>query len=137
MDTDNELLALNAGAYNIYFFNSSGFWFTDAIGGDCTWSASCDYACEIYNYDSRFMDYLGTWTITAKRGFDDVDVEVTAWGGNAIDAAGVFPCILYMDSTTGYYVGLDKLDPDSTEGGCISYFYTEYEDGTPDWTTFD
>jgi hypothetical protein len=83
------------------------------------------------------MDYLGTWTITTKRGFDDVEVEVTAWAGNAIDAAGVFPSLVYMDATTNHYVGLDKLDPDSTEGGCISYFYTEFVDGTPDFSDFD
>jgi hypothetical protein len=43
MDTDTELLALNAGAYNVYFFNSSGFWLTDAMGGDCTWIEACDF----------------------------------------------------------------------------------------------
>jgi len=101
------------------------------------WITTCDFACEIYNYDSRFMDYLGTWTITAKRGFDTLEeVTVTAWAGNAIDAAGVFPCVMYMDATTNVFVGLDKLEPDVTANGGSSYFYTEVEEGTPDFTNY-
>jgi hypothetical protein len=138
MDTDLELLALNAGSYSIYYFNSTGYWSTGSgVSNVCSWVSTCDFACEVYNYDSRFMDYLGTWTITAKRGFDTLEeVTVTAWAGNAIDAAGVFPSIAYLDATTGYFVGLDKLDPDVSEDGGISYFYTEFTEGV-DFSSFD
>ncbi|CAF4294278.1 unnamed protein product, partial [Adineta steineri] len=37
-------------------------------------------------------------------------VAVKAWIGNAIDAAGVFPIVMYTDNATGHYLGLDKLD---------------------------
>jgi len=62
MYTSKKLLALSVGTGYSYFFNTSGYYYYD--GDDCSWMTGCDFECEIYNYDSRFLDYLGIWTIT-------------------------------------------------------------------------
>jgi len=65
-----KLLALNAGPAT-FFFNSSGYFFYD--GTSCNWLTFCDFECEVYNYDSRFLDFVGVWTITSKRGIDSIN----------------------------------------------------------------
>ncbi len=53
------------------------------------------------NYDSRFLDFAGEWTVTRKTGVADTAPRaVTAWLGHAIDAAGTFPVIMYLDKAT-------------------------------------
>lgn len=128
-----KLLALNAGPAT-FFFNSSGYFFYD--GTSCNWLTFCDFECEVYNYDSRFLDFVGVWTITSKRGIDSINQKVNVWVGNAIDAAGVFPIYLYMDYTTLYYAGLDKLDPKTQTGGCASYYYPTIVVEDPDYSAF-
>lgn len=87
------------------------------------------------------MDFVGVWTITGKRGFESVNMKVNTWIGNAIDAAGVFPSVMYtlVDDSLDYdlYAGLDKLDPKSTLDGGMSYFYDNLTMETPDFSTFD
>lgn len=134
MDSSSELLALNAWT-TVFFFNASGFFYAD--GTTCTWNTHCDFQCEVYNYDTRFLDFLGTWTVTVKRGETSSNLKVNAWGGNAIDAAGVFPVIMYMDYETGVYVGLDKLDPKSSEDSGTSYWYPDFVQGVPDFYQFE
>jgi hypothetical protein len=100
MNSDYKLLALDAGP-NVYFFNETGFWFYD--GSNCSWLTYCGFDCEIYNYDTRFLDYAGTWTVTYKYGAsnnNNTHRKVDAWIGNCIDAAGVFPVIMYWDYDT-------------------------------------
>jgi hypothetical protein len=87
------------------------------------------------------LDYVGVWTVTGKRGFDSVNIQVNAWIGNAIDAAGVFPVVVFslLDDSVDYdiYVGLDKLDPIPTIDGGAAYFYPYLVLETPDFNTFE
>ncbi|CAF1164208.1 unnamed protein product [Didymodactylos carnosus] len=126
MDDANQLLIVSAGNTS-YYFNGTGFFMYDAGSKTCTWSATCDYQCEVYNYDSRFLDYVGEWVITKKWGIARMKpVAVKVWIGNAIDAAGIFPIIMYTDKKTGDYLGLDKLDPiPSPKMGAV-YWYTKH-----------
>jgi hypothetical protein len=138
MNTDKELLALNAGSYNIFWFNSSGYLYYDASSGTgkCSFLTICDFNCEVYNYDSRFMDYVGTWKILSKNGTTpDSTKDYTIWVGNAIDAAGVFPSVMFVDSKK-YFAGLDKLDPKPTKSGSIAYFYPTIRAVEPNFTAF-
>ncbi|CAF4608306.1 unnamed protein product, partial [Rotaria magnacalcarata] len=67
MDDSNQLLIVTAGT-SYYYFNATGFFFYDSSSKTCTWSKTCNYQCEVYNYDSRFLDYAGEWIITNKWG---------------------------------------------------------------------
>ncbi|CAF1219902.1 unnamed protein product [Rotaria sp. Silwood1] len=131
MDDPNQLLIITAGT-TYYYFNATGFFLYDSDSKICTWSATCNYVCEAYNYDSRFLDYAGEWIITNKWGIETMEpINAKIWIGNAIDAAGVFPIVMYTDKTTGHYLGLDKLDsiPSSKMGA--TYWYTEHGDTIP------
>jgi hypothetical protein len=109
-DVSNQLLIYIIGP-NYFYFNRTGYFTEHFNFNQCTWSAACNYQCEIYNYNSRFLDYAGQWIITKKWGIGDVQsIAVQAWIENAINAAGVSPIILYLDMKTGHYIGLDKLD---------------------------
>lgn len=111
VDDPNQLQILTANTF-YYYFNGSGFFMYDSASNSCIWLSVCNYQCEVYNYDSRFLDYAGEWIITKKWGVAEMEpVAVGAWIGNALDAAGIFPIILYLDKKTGHYIGLDKLDP--------------------------
>ncbi|CAF3028946.1 unnamed protein product [Rotaria sp. Silwood2] len=126
MDDPNQLLIVTAGT-NYYYFNATGFFFYDSSTKTCTWSATCNYVCEVYNYNSRFLDYAGEWMITNKWGIEDMTPQHTeVWIGNAIDAAGVFPIIMYTDKATGHYLGLDKLDPIPAPKMGATYWYTDH-----------
>ncbi|CAF0942337.1 unnamed protein product [Adineta ricciae] len=128
MDDVNQILICTAGT-TYYYFNSTGFFIYDYSSNTCTWSPACNYQCEVYNYNSRFLDYAGEWVITKKWGVGDVKpVAAQAWIGNAIDAAGIFPVILYTDNATGHYIGLDKLDPIPMSNMGASYWYTAHDD---------
>ncbi|CAF1166658.1 unnamed protein product [Adineta steineri] len=110
MDDIKQLLIITLGT-TYYYFNASGFFIYQYDTNACTWMPSCNYQCEAYNYNSRFLDYSGIWIITNKWGIASTKpVAVKAWIGNAIDAAGVFPIVMYTDNATGHYLGLDKLD---------------------------
>ncbi len=130
VDSNYKLLALNAGPM-AFFFNDTGFWYYD--GSSCTWNTHCDFECEVYNYDTRFLDYAGTWTVTYKSGATNTTRKVEAWIGNAIDAAGIFPAIMYMDYVSKAYMGLDKLDPISSESSGTTYWYPDIVVETPNW----
>ncbi|CAF1178241.1 unnamed protein product [Didymodactylos carnosus] len=131
MDDVNQLLIVSAGSTSFYF-NGTGFFMYDTNSKTCTWSASCDYQCEAYNYDSRFLDYAGEWVITNKWGIDKMEpVTVKVWIGNAIDAAGIFPIIMYTDKKTGDYLGLDKLDPIPIANMGATYWYTTHGETIP------
>ncbi|CAF1516798.1 unnamed protein product [Rotaria sordida] len=66
----------------------------------------------VYNYNSQFLDYGGEWIIITKWRITDMTPQHTeVWIGNAIDAAGIFLIIMYIDKSTDHYLGLDKLDP--------------------------
>jgi hypothetical protein len=127
MDDPNQLLIVTIDSILYYYFNGTGFFGYDANSKTCTWSSACDYRCEVYNYNSRFLDYSGEWVITKKWGVNQMQpVTVDAWIGNAFDAAGIFPIIMYTEKTNGYYLGLDKLDPIPTPAMGVSYWYTQY-----------
>ncbi|CAF1448725.1 unnamed protein product, partial [Didymodactylos carnosus] len=126
MDDPNQLLIVTAGT-NYYYFNGTGFFMYDSDSKTCTWLASCNYRCEVYNYDSRFLDYAGEWVVTKKWGITEMEpIAVEAWIGNAIDAAGIFPIIMYTDKKTGDYLGLDKLDPIPSPKMGATYWYTQH-----------
>lgn len=126
MDDLNQLLIVTAGS-NYYYFNRTGFFLYDSESKNCIWSPVCDYRCEVYNYNSRFLDYAGEWTITQKWGVNMTEPKVTdIWIGNAIDAAGIFPVIMYTDKVTGHYLGLDKLDPVPAAQMGATYWYGEH-----------
>ncbi|CAF0965776.1 unnamed protein product [Rotaria sordida] len=126
MDDLNKLLIVTAGT-DYYYFNATGFFMYDSVTKTCTWSESCDYICEVYNYNSRFLDFGGEWIITKKWGIKDMQpLAVEAWIGNAIDAAGIFPVILYTDKKTGHYLGLDKLDSMPMPKMGATYWYTDH-----------
>jgi hypothetical protein len=131
MDDPNQLLIVTAGVY-YYYFNQSGFFMYDSSIRTCTWSSSCNYQCEVYNYNSRFLDYAGEWIIIKKWGINRMQpLAVDAWIGNAIDAAGIFPIIMYTDKITGHYLGLDKLDPTPSAEMGATYWYTEHGNTIP------
>ncbi|CAB9525552.1 expressed unknown protein [Seminavis robusta] len=138
-DDARQLLYLTAGAANGFWFNDSGFFLADytADPPTCTWLDNCNFACEVYNYDSRFFDFIGLWNITGKYGMEDFgDPQlVRVYLGNAIDAAGIFPCLMYVSIEEGYYIGLDKLD---TTPGTLgsSFWYSTTVDGEPDYTEY-
>jgi len=135
-DDDRQLLYLTAGDANGFWFNESGFLLADYGSGSCVWSPICNYACEVYNYNSRFLDFIGIWTITAKVGYAEFEPkEVKVFLGNAIDAAGIFPCLMYVPIEEGYYLGLDKLD---TKPGALgsSFWYADTVDGAPDYSQY-
>lgn len=126
MDDLNRLLIVTAGS-NYYYFNGTGFFLYDSSARTCVWSTSCDYVCEVYNYNSRFLDYSGEWIITEKWGITKQKPTTTKiWIGNAIDAAGIFPVIMYTDKQTGHYLGLDKLDPIPAANMGATYWYSEH-----------
>lgn len=139
-----------AGGLSDYYFNESGFFLhttpLPGTGGQasCQWVPSCGYVCEVYNYDDRFMDYLGTWDVSWKRDVDEYNVSHTravhAYAGNAIDAAGVFPVIAYMTAggAASYYCGLDKVTPNITQNPDYAYYwYTGVNATPPDPALFD
>lgn len=131
MDDSEQLLIVTAGT-QYFYFNRTGYFFFDATKNNCTWSSACNYQCEVYNYNSRFLDYAGQWLITKKWGLESMKpVLVDAWIGNAIDAAGIFPVILYTDQQTGHYLGLDKLDPTPRTRMGATYWYQEHGNTTP------
>ena len=134
MDDDRKLLVIEP-LPAVFWFNNSGFFMSDS-SSQCVWDPLCNYECEVYNYDSRFLDYIGTWTITGKLGFNSTQSRlVNAFLGNAIDAAGVFPCIMYMDVATGAYVGLDKFDTTpATAPTAAFYWYLQVVMTPPDFT---
>ncbi|CAF4891952.1 unnamed protein product [Rotaria sp. Silwood1] len=128
MDDSNQLLIVTAGT-NYYYFNATGFFFYDSTEKTCTWSNSCNYVCEVYNYNSRFLDFGGEWIITKKWGIQNMQPRtVETWIGHAIDAAGIFPIIMYTDKKTGHYLGLDKLDPEPMQKMGATYWYTDHGD---------
>jgi len=135
-DDERQLLHLTAGpaqAQQGFWFNQSGFYLADYAAGSCSWFDFCNFACEVYNYDSRFLDYIGTWNITGKFGMESFEpLEVKVYLGNAIDAAGVFPVLMYISIDEGYYLGLDKLDTTIGTGGS-SFWYTETKGGAPNF----
>ena len=126
MDDARKLLVIEPYP-SPFWFNASGA-LLFAGPDTCIFYRGCDYVCEVYNYDSRFMDYVGLMTFTAKLGSAGSGRAVTpprtahVWLGNAIDAAGVFPCLMYMDAATGFYLGLDRvgLQPGASTG---TYWY--------------
>ncbi|CAF1159990.1 unnamed protein product [Adineta steineri] len=123
MDDIRQLLIITLGT-TYYYFNASGFFIYQYDTNACTWMPSCNYQCEAYNYNSRFLDYSGVWIITNKWGIASTKpVAVKAWIGNAIDAAGVFPIVMYTDNATGHYLGLDKLDTTIGTKMGASYWY--------------
>ncbi len=131
MDDPNQLLIITAGL-TYFYFNGTGFFMYDGSSETCIWLSACNYQCEVYNYDSRFLDYAGEWVITNKWGFSQIEsVVVEAWIGNAIDAAGIFPVILYTDKETGHYLGLDKLDTIVSRTMGATYWYTIHGDTIP------
>jgi hypothetical protein len=92
-------MVLNSGPASIEFFNASGFYNYD--GSSCTWLNYCGYNCEDKNYDSRFLDFAGVWTIIGKRGFSSVNLQVNAWIGNAFDALGPNPVVKFTLVSNG------------------------------------
>lgn len=123
MDDSNQLLIVTGSTF-YYYFNASGFFYYDTLTNQCIWLNSCNYQCEVYNYNSRFLDYVGEWIITYKWGVGAVNyLLVDAWIGNAIDAAGIFPIIMFTDKKTGDYLGLDKLDTVGSSTMGASYWY--------------
>ncbi|CAF1218422.1 unnamed protein product [Adineta steineri] len=123
LDDPNQLLIVTAGNY-YYYFNASGFFQYDYNSNKCVWNPNCNYTCEVYNYDSRYLDYAGEWVITKKWGIDNIEpTVVNAWIGLAIDAAGVFPVILYTHNQTNHYVGFDKLDTTPGNKKSATYWY--------------
>lgn len=131
-----------------FYFNGSGFFLHSYMSPDgsadtCSWFPFCDYECEVYNYDARFFDDLGTFNVTWKLNqeqFDTADysknstLQIRAYMGNAIDAAGIFPCLIYTNTDQNAYHGLDKIgSADATKQPDYSYFwYSRYELGPPD-----
>ncbi|CAF3357065.1 unnamed protein product [Rotaria socialis] len=131
MDDSSQLLIVTAGT-NYYYFNATGFFFYDSSSKTCTWSKTCNYQCEVYNYDSRFLDYAGEWVIMNKWGNPQMKpISTQVWIGNAIDAAGIFPIVMYTDKATGHYLGLDKLDPIPAPKMGATYWYTEHGNTIP------
>lgn len=130
-----------------YYFNASGFFLhTTPFAGtggksSCSWLSFCAYECEVYNYDSRFLDYIGTWRVSWKRDIGKYNTSATrtvrAYAGNAIDAAGVFPVIAYISVEDGGYAGLDKITPAVTDNPDYAYYwYTVIEPAAPDPAIF-
>lgn len=131
MDDPNQLLIVTAGAY-YYYFNRTGFFLYDSTINQCQWFNSCNYQCEVYNYNSRFLDYAGQWLVTHKWGVETMKpTMVDAWIGNAIDAAGIFPVVMYTDKATGHYLGLDKLDAIPSPRMGATYWYIQHGNTTP------
>jgi len=134
MDDPNQLLILDAVTQH-WYFNRTGYFFYDSSKNSCQWISTCTYHCEAYNYNSRFLDYAGEWNITNKWGIGSANysdlatpVLVYAYIGNAIDAAGIFPVIAYIEKTTGAYMGMEKVDTvGSTTMGSF-YWYTRVGD---------
>ncbi|CAF1648425.1 unnamed protein product [Adineta ricciae] len=128
MDDINQLLIVTAGT-TYYYFNASGFYQYNYGSNTCTWLSACNYRCEAYNYNSRFLDYAGEWIVTKKWGIQNMQpVAVQAWIGTAIDAAGIFPIIMYVDNATGHYIGLDKLDAKPAAKIGALYWYIAHDD---------
>lgn len=155
-DDERQLLAgitspsVNGGLQDLYF-NRSGFFLhsydnVDGANDTCQWFDFCDYQCEVYNYDSRFYDDLGTWRITWKIGQDLFDeqysiespTQVRAYMGNAIDAVGVFPAVIYTNVDQTAYLGLDKIGSSDVtkQPGYAYYWYTNYTVSAPDVEDF-
>ncbi|CAF0884634.1 unnamed protein product [Rotaria sordida] len=131
MDDSNKLLILTAGT-SYYYFNATGFFIYDSSENTCKWFSSCNYICEAYNYNSRFLDFGGEWIITEKWGVNNMEpLTVETWIGHAIDATGVFPIIMYTDKQSGHYLGLDKLDTVLMENMGTTYWYTIHGNTTP------
>ena len=137
-DDGRQLLHLTAGQAQGFWFNESGFYLADYQDQTCVWFSNCNFACEVYNYDSRFMDFIGIWNVTGKHGaMDDKFAPVLAnvYLGNAIDAAGVFPCLMYISAESGFYLGLDKLDTTVGTGGS-SFWYSRTVSVPPDFLDY-
>ena len=131
-----QLVALDAGSYAL-FFNSSGFYLSLGSYHWCGWMDYADFDLFYNAYDSRFLDYLGTWTIIAKRGFTEVpNAKLTAWAGTTMDPSAVFPSISYLWET-GIYAGLDEIEPTAMIDGGESYFYPTLTTGRPNFSLFE
>ena len=134
-NTKKKLVALDANTYS-FFFNSTGFFLS--VGSWCGWMDYANFDTFEGGYDNRFIDYLGTWTILAKRGFAEVpNDQVTAWAGNVMDPSGVFPNIMYMWKKSGIYAGVDVLSSNLMIDGGGSYFYPTIDKGKPDFSEFE
>ena len=132
MDDARKLLVIEPYPSQ-YWFNGTGFFVTEGAGtgAQCGWMNACNYRCEVYNYDSRFLDHIGTFAVTSKNAINNGSAfpsprQIDVFVGNAIDAAGVFPCVMYMDAVTGVYLGLDKLElrPDACPNTAFYWYDT-------------
>ncbi|CAF4381850.1 unnamed protein product, partial [Rotaria sp. Silwood2] len=131
MDDSNKLHIAAIGTIH-YYFNTTGSFIYDSTTKTCTWSKSCNYACEVYDYNSRFLDFGGEWIITKKWGIEDMQPQaVETWIGHTIGAAGVFPIIMYTDKKTGHFLGVDKLDAAPTLKTGATFFFTDHGNTTP------
>lgn len=153
-DDPNQLLRMGPmpatarTAQNLYY-NVSGLYIattgtgvTGDIEPQCSsFNTLCDYHCEVYGYNSRFMDYVGTWDLSWKKDFDGLysatsTNRVHAFMGNAFDMVGVYPCLMYMTEDMLGYVGLDKVD--LTPGrGYTYFFYPTVTLGPPESSVFE
>jgi len=63
---------------------------------------------------------------------------VRAYFGNAIDAAGIFPSLIYSNVDQTTYLGLDRIGSAVVEKqpGYAYYWYTDYDIGPPDVSVF-
>eukprot|EP00667_Euglena_gracilis_P007726 EG_transcript_7815 len=123
-DDANELLVVTAGTTR-YFFNSAGHYLSQA--GTCSAHTNKNYAGEMYTYDSRFLDFVGTVTVTSHFGYPSFQpVRVSLWVGLAFDSAKIDPVILYIDKSTGFYRGMDAFDivKPPTQAYGASYWYS-------------
>jgi hypothetical protein len=131
MDDNRKLLIIEPYP-EMFWFNATGCFV--AAGGQCTYLdiGAFTYSLEVYNYDSRFLDYVETVSLSwkfASGGRSVIGKSVDVWMGNSIDAAGPFPCLMYTDTVTGYYVGLDRITPFPGQP-TGSYWYNDVTGGT-------
>eukprot|EP00667_Euglena_gracilis_P007398 EG_transcript_7469 len=95
MDDANQLLIIAAGPVR-YYFNSAGFYLSQA--GTCAAHTFKSYASEVYAYNSRFLDYVGTVNVTSHFGYSNFQpARVSLWVGVAFDASKIDPVILYTE----------------------------------------
>ena len=139
-----------AGGLQDFYFNASGFYvygYASDIAPDfCMWFDYCPYSCEVYNYDARFFDDLGTWNVTWKVDQEEIDPVLSAGGtrivqayiGNAIDGVGIFPSIMYTNVGSTAYLGLDKVGSAlvANQPSYTYYWYTNYTTGAPPMDVF-
>ena len=69
----------------------------------------------------------------------DLPTVVSAWTGNAFDAFGTAPIILYTGVVGGVsvYIGMDRLDSVPTSNPGSSYWYNKVVLGAPDFTDYN